>query len=199
MNSSSADLRSAGVQLPMFGASHHPGRGGARKSGKDFENLVFSSQLDGQGRCCTLMKIKNYAKRIPADPGWTKRTGERFRLVEEKSPCDLAGVSMSGRAIFIDCKSLEDAASFSVNQPSIVKPHQIKELAALEDGGAIAGFLVRCGRIQDYRFLWASNAIGKKKPLQWDNACWDIIGPIKDGYGVPLRKLIEICEKELQK
>ncbi len=166
----------------------------AKQAGKDLEHLILSSCTDEHGTICQLVQIKNFAKRIP-DKSKVSLTGKmQMMLVEEKSPFDFAGaVWGSAVGIFIDAKSQnETQASFPANDPKNVKPHQIKALLALESAGSIAGFLVRCGRMRDYRWLWASQAFNRRKAIQWDDPAWDVLGPIRLGYGVPMRKLVEI-------
>lgn len=178
----------------LFPDSRRTGGLTARAAGKSFEQLILASQRDGDGQVCQLVQIKNFAKYIPNDD---KRPGApRVKLIQEKSPFDFCGsVCGSAVGIFIDAKSLDDKPSFPICDPKIVKPHQINVLARLESTGAIAGFLVRCGRMNDYRWLFASaavNALVVRKPLDWDAPAWDVLGEIRWGYGVPLRKLVEI-------
>lgn len=185
-------------QATLFGTARQRGGSTARASGKQFEQLILASQFDARGPVCALSQVKNFAKRIPAGSDWERRTGERFRMVEERSPFDFCGsVWERGIGIFLDAKSLEDAASFPVNNASIVKPHQLASLERLERAGAFSGFLVRCGRFQDVRFVWASAALAAAntgKPMQWHDKSWEILGPAEWGRAIPLRKLFEVYE-----
>lgn len=169
----------------------------AHQTGKEFEKLILASHTDDRGTFVRLVAIKNFAKRIPmrdpADP-----TGKpRMQLIEEKSPFDCCGTVIgTGRGIFLDAKSCgDDLASLAVNNPSVVKPHQINILEDLERGGAIAGFLVRCCR--DGVYLWLPGSKARRaKPIRWDDSAFIEIGPIRMGYGVPLRALIEYMERK---
>lgn len=163
----------------------------ARQVGRAFEQTILASQQDGQGPVCCLIQIKNFAKRIMVKSPNQPR-GLEMRIVEEKSPCDFAGsVFGTGVGVFFDAKNCgEKIASFRGNDPAIAKPHQIHALQNLERASAFAGFLVRCERMGDYRFLWASRT-SQSSPTRWDDPAWEVLGPIKDGYGVPLRVLFE--------
>lgn len=174
------------------GGSVNRAIGGARAkaAGKSFERLIMASQNNGHEQICVLTHVKSFALWIPADPAWQRATGQRMKLVQQPSPYDFAGIVCgSGIGVFFDAKSCGvDVASLAVNNPKIVKPHQIDELERLEDGGAFAGFLIRCERAKDYRFLWARRA-RRKHPVPWTDPAWEILGPIRDGYGVPLQEL----------
>lgn len=182
------------------GLSRSAGGAKARSAGKSFEQLIIASQNDGRGPVCVLEQIHNYAKRIMVtrnvshaeSTGW--RTDKEMKLVESKSPFDFAGcVFNKGIAIFIDAKSCGmDAASFRVNDPKICKPHQLRSLAALDRAGAFSGFLIRCERANDYRWLWGTMAAQNcTAPIRWDSMLWEVLGPIEAGRGVPLRKLFD--------
>lgn len=162
----------------------------AAHAGKSFEQLILASQNDRLGPVCALIQIRNFAKRIPEKDKRFLQLGQRMKLIEEKSPCDFAGaVWESGISICFDAKSVgEDVASLRVNDPAIVKPHQIAALAALECAGAFAGFMVECRRHRDFRWLWASKA-QSNQPIKWDDPRWHIFGSVEDGKPVPLRKL----------
>lgn len=156
-------------------------RGGAwaKRTGKVFEGNIFDSQHDAKGPVCKLMRIGNFAKRI-----WDGK------MIEEKSPFDFAGCTLDGKGIFIDAKSCgAQLASLAVNNPAVVKPHQIAALCRLHDAGAISGFLVRCERMKDYRWLNPHHAKALK-PIRWESPDWFVLGPIA-GLCVPLRKLVE--------
>lgn len=151
----------------------------AKRTGKAFEGNIFDSQHDAKGPVCKLMRIGNFAKRI----------GDG-KMIEEKSPFDFAGCTMGGKGIFIDAKSCgSQLASLAVNNAQVVKPHQIAALCRLHEAGAIAGFLVRCERMSDYRWLNPHHAKALK-PIRWDDPCWFVLGPIAGPY-VPLRRLVE--------
>lgn len=189
-------------QPTIFGSTRQQGGARARHAGKEFESLILASQNDAAGPVCVLEPIKNFAKRIGSKK-WQDDgvAGGRYvneaRLIEEKSPMDFTGsVWGSGRGIHMDAKSCsEDAASFRVNDPKIVKPHQIDSLQNLERAGGIAGFMVRCMRDRVYLWLPASKA-RSDKPLRWDDERFLEFGAVRDGFGVPLRALIEHLENQ---
>ncbi len=200
--------------LTLFpGAAKRPGapgnraRGGAeaKRAGKEFEHLILASCRDAEGQVMNLEQIHNFArptvrseKRFmpyPKPGRW--EMVKVFTNVQVASPWDFSGsVCGSGRGVFLDAKNLGDGyASFPVNNDAVVKLHQISALLKQEEAGAIAGFLVRCIRMNDYRFCWASQAYTwreKGVPLQWRDEAWDVLGPVREGYGVPLRKLLEL-------
>lgn len=163
--------------------SRQQGGARAKRVGQSFEEIISWSVHDFEGEVCRLDRIKNFAKRVGGD-----------RIVEEKSPYDFTGCvsihGMQGRGIFIDAKSCgEKIYSLRVNDEKIVKPHQIYALCRLHEAGAIAGFLVRCEREKDYRWLNPHHA-KSRTPIKWDDPCWFVLGPIEGPY-VPLRRLVE--------
>lgn len=184
-----------GFALSLFGTNRQKGGHAARSSGKEFENAIEASQNDEHGPVCTLVKIKNFAKRI-----FDVQKQETL-LIEERSPFDFCGSvwkpkdhHQHGIGIFLDAKSLTDSASFPIHDPKIVKLHQIRALQRLEEAGAFAGFLVKCGRRGDVRWLWASHAAAAARfgrPLQWDDPAWEVLGPWEYGRSIPLRKLFD--------
>ncbi len=199
--------------LTLFpGAAKRPGdpanrkRGGAeaKRAGKEFEALILASQNDGQGPVMKLEQIHNFARPTCRNENRFNPKLKRmesakvFTYVQVSSPWDFSGsVWGSGRGVFLDAKNLGDGyASFPVNNDAIVKEHQILAMLKQEDAGAIAGFLVRCIRMNDFRFCWASQAYTwreKGLPLQWrEPGVWDVLGEIKEGFGVPLRKLLTL-------
>lgn len=164
--------------------SRQQGGADAKRIGREFEHLILASQRDAQGQFCELVRIGNFAKRIPT------RGYFGTKLIEEKSPFDFAGCVTGGQAIFFDAKaSGKKNASFRANNPLLVKPHQIAALCRLHEAGAIAGFLVRCERMKDYRWLNPHHAKALK-PIRWESPDWFVLGPIA-GPWVPLRKLVE--------
>lgn len=177
-------------------------RGGrsAREAGKSFEQLILASQNDGKGPVCSLIKIESYALWIPNKPEVIAQTGQRMRMVAKASHFDFSGVvfeteERSAIGVFFDAKSFDEkVASFPACDESKVKPHQLKALEQLERAGAFAGFLVKCGRMKDYRWIWAKAALeaaDHRQRVQWDDPCWDVLGPVEWGRGIPLRKLFE--------
>ena len=163
----------------------------AKRAGQSFEQLVLSSGHDADGAVMELVAVKNFARRIV----FTRKDGTKeFKLIEERSPFDAVGVIYeSAQAVAFDCKRI-DAASFPVHHPNMVKPHQIKELMRLERAGAVAGFLVYCLRLGDYRWLGGTaawRASLRMKPLQWDDPSWVVFGKAVEGRAVPLRSLLD--------
>lgn len=182
-----------GLAPSLFGNASAAAGHKARAAGKDFEQIILSSQRDEKGQVCYLQHIKNFAKRIPESDERMKALGYKMRLIEEKSPFDFCGVVASSHAgVFFDAKSAgPDEPSFYVNNPKIVKPHQVDALEYLEQGKAFAGFLIRSFRAEKYFFLWASRA-RRATPVRWNDPALDVLGPIQWGRGVPLRKLFEL-------
>ena len=147
----------------------------AKRAGGEFEKLILASRCYG----VTLHRIENFAKRIGGG-----------KMVEIKSPYDFAGV-ISGTGIFFDAKTVQDGTGFRVHDQKIVKLHQLDALRSLQINGAIAGFMVRCGRMRDYRFLPALEAMSlaqRGESAKWNNPAWFILGPI--GEPVPLQRLL---------
>lgn len=92
--------------------------------------------------------------------------------------CDFVGcVRGSGRAINFDAKRVGAAvAGLRIADPKILKPHQAKYLARMDRAGAIAGVLVECERLGDYRWLDGRHLLGECS-VRWEDPRWLVLGP----------------------
>lgn len=178
----SVHLRRLGL-LPAASAARVFGGLRAKRAGESWEDLIERSQSDAQGPVVVLQPVPNGARCIG-----------RGKFIPMRSPFDFCGsVCASGRAIAFDAKSFgERHASFPLCDPEKVEPHQIKALIAMgQRGRAIAGLLVRCGRMGDIRWLdWRHLSVRVR--VQWSDPRWLLLGP--DRGTVPFRHLIQVYD-----
>lgn len=133
------------------------------KAGSTFENIVRKSADESGGLVC-LERVPNGAKWIGPN-----------KTIPVPSPFDFAGTVRGGRAIMFDAKSLSEGyASFRMSStPSGRK--QLPRLRRHAQAGAIAGFLVRCERHNDVRWIDASK-MPEDAPLRWTDPQWVVLG-----------------------
>lgn len=134
----------------------------ASLNGRSFESVVESSAMFS--KCVVIERVPNAAKEVGG--------GE---IARAKSPFDYAGTFQGGRAIMFDAKTRgKDCASFVARYGSSTY-HQVLRLRKHQAMGAVAGFLVRCERHDDYRWIWAGD-MPLNETVGWDDPRWLILG-----------------------
>jgi hypothetical protein len=137
----------------------------AKRSGDALERAIMFGA--GQSGIVRLTKL-------PACGG---RFIGKGRFVNEAMPCDFVGTVIgTGQGIYFDAKCVgEERASLRVNDPLIVKKHQIAFLRAMHDAGAISGLLVQSNRVAGY--LWLSAGyLGGDEAVAWTDTRWIRLG-----------------------
>lgn len=127
------------------------------------------------------------------------KCGARFvgrgKAKAEPIDCDRHGcVCGSGRAVFMDAKAVgTEVASMRIRDPKIVKPHQAKFLRRMAAAGAVAGLLVRCERMGDYRWLDGLHLDGGGA-VGWEDPRWVVLGPTS--RPLSLARLVSPCHPQ---
>ena len=153
----------------------------ARATGAEFEAEIMAGQLGPDGRPIL---------RLVQLPGGGQFRGGRF--VPVKSPFDFVGGFVRGPGLFFDAKAVDAASNrtgLEVHNPKIVKPQQIEALATLAAVGHLAGVLVRCGPLADYRWM-PGLRLHDVRTIKWADARWVVLGPIAPGAPVPFAALL---------
>ena len=138
----------------------------AQSAGKRFQDLIALS-------------ARNSGIELFELPSCGGRFVGRGRMINEQMPCDFIGtVRIMNLPIFFDAKSCGvKQASFPLNNPKQVEPHQIRFLMAQGRAGAIAGLLVKSERTREY--LWLSwRDLDVAGCIQWHSHLWMVLGEV---------------------
>jgi hypothetical protein len=156
------------VANPAALANRIAGGRRANRTGDSFEKVIFRSVEDSAGKVIELEDLPKCGARFTG-----KNTAHHLPIC-----CDFIGAVIGpGDGIFFDAKSVgPEAYGIALNDEKIVKDHQAAFLHRMAGAGAIAGILVECRKLGDYRWLDGRHLGRDRAYTAWHDDRWIILG-----------------------
>jgi hypothetical protein len=169
-----------GLKNPGKLASRIRGGKAASRAGDYFERAILAGVRDEAGEFMQLAALP--------------KCGARFTGPGKAHPlpiaCDFIGsVVGAGIGVFFDAKSSDDEYGFNLANDKLLKDHQAKYLHRQARAGAIAGILVECRHLGDYRWLHGTHLGPGRAYTAWKDERWLILG--ETTQQVRMRELVK--------
>jgi hypothetical protein len=152
----------------------------ASRAGDHFERAILAGVRDEAGEFMELAALPKCGAKFTGP-----RTAHHLPIA-----CDFVGsVVGAGVGVFFDAKSSGEEYGIDLANEKILKGHQATFLHRQASAGAIAGILVECRHLGDYRWLHGTHLGPGRAYTAWHDERWLILGEV--ARSVKMRELVK--------